>query len=87
MFLFCKQAGTVVKSPSSSNQPTSRLFGDYIVLLYGQFPTPGPPRSDIHYLLVRGGATVCASVKDFLREATAGKQQNTHRRKVRTIVL
>jgi len=36
------------------------------VVLYGQFPTPGPPRSDIEDLLQRGGAIVMESIRSLI---------------------
>jgi hypothetical protein len=50
------------------------LFSGCISMLYGQFPTPGPPRSDLEYLLRRGGAgRVCPSLLDFLCTVAASQ--------------
>lgn len=49
-----------------SVQGVSPLFGGACVLLFGQYPTPGPPRSDIEELLVQGGARVFISLERFL---------------------
>ena len=35
-------------------------------MLYGQFPTPGPPRSDLEDLLVRGGAVKFRDLKSIV---------------------
>jgi len=36
------------------------------VLIFGQFPQSVPPKSDIQFLLQRGGATVSPSLNDFI---------------------
>ena len=43
------------------------LFSKCSVFLFGNFPAPGPPRSDIEYLLSQGGAEVTSKLETFLQ--------------------
>lgn len=74
---------SAIRRPTSSSQPDggalSDLFANCVVLLHGQFPTPGPPRSEIQFLLVRGGATVSASVEDFVQCVAAKEHSSKHK--------
>lgn len=42
------------------------LFSSHRVLLFGQFPQPGPAKSDIRFLLERGAAVLCGGASDLL---------------------
>ena len=59
------------KAGKDSNRGCSRLFRDVNVLFYGQFPTPGPPRSDLEDLVVRGGAVNHRDLKSIMAEDIA----------------
>ncbi len=56
------------KVGKDSTRGCSRLFRDVNVLFYGQFPTPGPPRSDLEDLVVRGGAVNHRDLKSIMAE-------------------
>ncbi len=48
------------------NKDAAPLFSSVCALLFGHFPTPGPPKSDIEELLISGGVNVlCTSVEQF----------------------
>lgn len=34
--------------------------------MFGSFPSPGPPKSDLEYLLENGGAVSCRNLTDFV---------------------
>jgi hypothetical protein len=51
------------------------LFNQFIVLVYGQYPMPHPPKSQLTDLLLRGGAIVCCNVKDLAESLV--QQSNT----------
>ncbi len=48
---------------------TTPLFTSVTVLIFGQYPQSVPPRSDIQFLLQRGGATVCGTLAAFVHVA------------------
>jgi hypothetical protein len=70
----CKNsASSSSASASASPGAKQHLFSGCISMLYGQFPTPGPPRSDLEYLLRRGAGRVCPSLLDFLSTVAASQ--------------
>jgi hypothetical protein len=51
----------------------------FTVLIFGQFPLFVPPKSDIQFLLQRGGATICRTLADFVLLAVQlKKRQKIH---------
>ena len=48
------------------------LFSSFRVMLYGYFPTPGPPRSDLEDLLCRGGAVLMRDWNAMLESLQGG---------------
>ena len=68
-----KSIGIAHGGVASTSTSTCGLFGGYSVLLQGQFPAPGPPRSDLQYLLARGSATIYASAEAFFTAAVQAK--------------
>lgn len=49
------------------------------MLLYGQYPTPGPPRSDIEELLGQGGARVFVSFEKFMTHITSAAAEGENK--------
>lgn len=45
-------------------------------MLFGQFPTPGPPRSDLEDLLVRGGAVKFRDLNSIVEAYQTGAPSN-----------
>lgn len=53
------------------------LFCGLAAVLYGDFPTPGPPMSDISFLLQRSGCTVYPSIERLLAGEANGCIEET----------
>ena len=66
------------KAGKDSTRGCSRLFRDVNVLFYGQFPTPGPPRSDLEDLVVRGGAVNHRDLKSRMAEDIQRGEANSN---------
>jgi hypothetical protein len=55
---------------------SGKLFSEFYVLLNGQFPSPGPPRSQLEELLRLGGGTVTSSLDVFCGHVTKSLDSN-----------
>jgi len=56
----------------SENQCQAGLFSGLAAVLYGDFPTPGPPMSDISFLLQHSGCIVYPSIDRLLAGEATG---------------
>jgi len=71
------QTGRVLPS-CSYNSHGAELFHGMSAVLYGDFPSPGPPMSDIFFLLQRGGCTVYPSIDQLIAgEVSKGYVEET----------
>lgn len=61
----------------SENQHQGGLFCGLAAVLYGDFPTPGPPMSDISFLLQRSGCIVYPSIDRLLAGEADGCIEET----------
>ena len=73
---YCENKARMVIPRDESNDSfvALSLFKNLSIALHGQFPSPGPKKSDILYLLQRGGATLYANIQE-LRTAVVTPEQ------------
>eukprot|EP01038_Epipyxis_sp_PR26KG_P009450 gene9450-12734_t len=50
---------------SETDRSSTGIFFGISILLFGQYPTPGPPRSDLEYLLLKGYATLKRTINEL----------------------
>lgn len=76
----------VINAPRRSrlahqNPSGHRLLSGVYALLFGQFPTPGPPRSDLEELLNTSGACVSTDFDHFRQVANKFQSGEKHKHK------
>jgi hypothetical protein len=67
--------------------PGNTLFADVVILLYGHFPTPGPPRVQMAALLSSGQAYVTVSLTEYVSEIARRLEEGMPGRGLKYLVM